>query len=324
MGIANNNLLSPTSLLPCPFLSSLLSPCTPSHLATSPLLSHPSPLLPSLLLAPRAALFTKSTLATIPSSTNDPDEMPSYDGAQERYGLSCPEGSSFYICASSPVRFIGCCDVHPCAAGRHGLGGACPATALRPASYSSYAGPAQRCSAPNHYGSWYTCDDVNPRFMGCCAHNPCDGGCPVTALLPAELSDIPRSAALFLHLLAPNTTALAGPRYTPAAVYSVALAPTMAATTATTAPAIFVASLTSAASVASAAGLPASTGQMATVNPLQRLADPSQSTGLIVGLSMIGVVILLAVIGCILWVEKGGLQMFRRRAPPAILPRSKW
>ncbi|KAI1104703.1 hypothetical protein F4804DRAFT_175377 [Jackrogersella minutella] len=110
---------------------------------------------------------------------------------QSRYGLSCPSGGSFYICQTSPTRFLGCCETDPCSSG-----GSCAADSLRAASYASYPGGAQSCAAPA--GEWYTCDFATPRFMGCCARDPCDAGCPAADLVPARLDDDDAVAAPFL------------------------------------------------------------------------------------------------------------------------------
>ncbi|KAI8963762.1 hypothetical protein F5Y11DRAFT_346213 [Daldinia sp. FL1419] len=114
---------------------------------------------------------------------------------QEKYGLSCPSGGSFYVCESSPDHFIGCCETDPCS-----NGGQCLVGGLRPASYDNYPDDHQSCVAPYDENEWYTCDLTTPKFMGCCLQNPCGQGCPDWALIPARLDDDEYIAASFLNL----------------------------------------------------------------------------------------------------------------------------
>lgn len=113
-------------------------------------------------------------------------------------GLSCPYGGSFYICKDAKYRFIGCCTENPCADGT----GDCPQDALRYSSYNKDAYrdiPKESCVAPHNDSTWYTCQELVPPFMGCCASNPCaNGGCPAKDLLAARLDDEPTNAAPFL------------------------------------------------------------------------------------------------------------------------------
>ncbi|KAI0108293.1 hypothetical protein F4814DRAFT_451576 [Daldinia grandis] len=115
---------------------------------------------------------------------------PSSQTPQQKYGLSCPFGGSFYVCLSSPVRFLGCCETDPCS-----NGGQCRLDELRPASYVDYPDPHQSCAAPYDEREWYTCDLATPRFMGC---DPCDQGCPDWGLIPARLDDDSNTVASFL------------------------------------------------------------------------------------------------------------------------------
>ncbi|KAI2640160.1 hypothetical protein GGS21DRAFT_505516 [Xylaria nigripes] len=102
------------------------------------------------------------------------------------FGLSCPTGGEFRICQNTSTRFIGCCSVDPCTPTR---GGQCPETELFEASFSASAGVnlvPQGCATS---GTWYTCPDARPPFLGCCTRDPCDKGCGTDHLVPATLSD---------------------------------------------------------------------------------------------------------------------------------------
>ncbi|KAI1773624.1 hypothetical protein F4818DRAFT_421175 [Hypoxylon cercidicola] len=115
----------------------------------------------------------------------------------EYFGLSCPAGGDFYICQDSRERFIGCCDVDPCADGS----GNCPSSSLHPAGFdtSKYSEISiQDCDLPQTSQDWFTCTD-GP-FMGCCKSNPCgnDGSCPADDLVAARLSDNSENANIFL------------------------------------------------------------------------------------------------------------------------------
>ncbi|KAI0024115.1 hypothetical protein F4780DRAFT_775949 [Xylariomycetidae sp. FL0641] len=121
---------------------------------------------------------------------------------QTTFGLSCPYGGAFYICAAARVRFLGCCGADACAAD-----GACPADQLFAASFDASAPGAaalqpQACDADADAVAWYTCSDAAPPFLGCCARDPCNAGCggpdDHDLLRPARLSDDPRQAAQFL------------------------------------------------------------------------------------------------------------------------------
>ncbi|KAI1408514.1 hypothetical protein F5Y13DRAFT_172606 [Hypoxylon sp. FL1857] len=182
--------------------------------------------------------------------------------AEERYGLFCPSGGSFYTCIHTQIRFLGCCETDPCS-----NGGECPVDQLRPASYANYSGPHQSCVAPYDEGEWYTCDDATPKFMGCCTQDPCNNGCPNANLIPARLDDDDGLAAPFLSQ------------------------PTSSTSTSTTN-----SSAPSRTETVADTGTPS--GELVT-EPSHTAS--SRSIGLIVGLSMMGVVILLIIIGIILW-----------------------
>ncbi|KAI4868417.1 hypothetical protein F4820DRAFT_124740 [Hypoxylon rubiginosum] len=114
----------------------------------------------------------------------------------EYFGLSCPAGGDFYICQDSRERFIGCCDVDPCADGS----GRCPSSGLYPAGFDTSRYDeisVQDCASPGTSQNWFTC--TNGPFMGCCRSNPCgDGSCPTDDLVAAKLSDDPENASIFL------------------------------------------------------------------------------------------------------------------------------
>ncbi|KAI1865765.1 hypothetical protein JX265_008088 [Neoarthrinium moseri] len=110
------------------------------------------------------------------------------------FGLSCPNGGTFYICEASARRFIGCCDEDPCSGGL----GLCNSGSLHAASFDadSYNSiPPESCFSS---GLWYTCANASPPFLGCCLSNPCNGGCPESDLTAARLADDSSKAAPFL------------------------------------------------------------------------------------------------------------------------------
>ncbi|KAG8161252.1 hypothetical protein KVR01_009516 [Diaporthe batatas] len=118
--------------------------------------------------------------------------------AMADFGLSCPQGGTFYSCSEATHHFIGCCTENPCIDGT----GYCPQTSLRYTSYNkdSYRSILpQSCVAPYNESTWYTCSEIDSPFMGCCSSNPCaDGGCPQKDLLAAQVSDIEENAAPFM------------------------------------------------------------------------------------------------------------------------------
>lgn len=119
-------------------------------------------------------------------------------------GLSCPSGGTFHVCQDSDVEFLGCCTTDPCSAG-----GVCPEGDLRNASFSFdqyHDIPPQACSNSN--ALWYTCQGINPPFMGCCSVNPCSKGmCPEADLYPAKLSSNSASRSVFLTAATSTSTA---------------------------------------------------------------------------------------------------------------------
>lgn len=183
---------------------------------------------------------------------------------EDRYGLSCPSGGSFYICATSQIRFLGCCGIDP-----YSKGGECPADALYPASYVNYSGLHQSCVTPYDESEWYTCDFTAPKFMGCCTRNPCNEGCPNANLIPAQLDDDDGIAAPFLSQPSSNTstsTMLETPSQTETGVGE---------------------------------GVPSSDTAKEPSH-----TSTSRSTWLIVGLSMTGIVVFLVLVGIMIWWKK--------------------
>ncbi|KAL4724714.1 hypothetical protein ACLX1H_008157 [Fusarium chlamydosporum] len=116
----------------------------------------------------------------------------------QNLGLTCPYGSTFYVCENDPDRFIGCCAVNPCGV-RKGL---CPDQYLQEASFDeSYEGyiPPQACINDNVDVAWHACSWSMASFMGCCAVDPCSRrGCPSRELRAAKLSDNSENAEVFL------------------------------------------------------------------------------------------------------------------------------
>ncbi|KAK7416919.1 hypothetical protein QQZ08_011809 [Neonectria magnoliae] len=121
-------------------------------------------------------------------------------------GLDCPEGGDFWICATKPTRFIGCCRTNPCETD-YGL---CPDEDLEPATFDPRAYgliPEQGCISDNLQVEWYTCVRTKALFLGCCAVDACEkGGCPAQSLRAARLSDVVPDADRFLDGDATSTT----------------------------------------------------------------------------------------------------------------------
>ncbi|KAI1140475.1 hypothetical protein F5Y05DRAFT_378588 [Hypoxylon sp. FL0543] len=212
----------------------------------------------------------------------------------KEYGLSCPSGGSFYICTSSQVRFLGCCETDPCS-----NGGECGADALRPASYVSYPGSHQSCAAPYDEGDWYTCDFATPKFMGCCTRDPCNEGCPDENLVPARLDDDDSIAAPFL--LPPSSSSESSIITTFSS--STSSSGTSSSSTSAT--------LQTPSGTETGVSEGPSTGETAKEPPQTPTSKP---TGLIVGLTMMGIVVLLIIIGILIWWRKrGNIWEFRNR-----------
>ncbi|KAK7418962.1 hypothetical protein QQX98_003665 [Neonectria punicea] len=131
--------------------------------------------------------------------------MPNADPI-DALGLDCPEGGDFWICATKPTRFIGCCRTNPCETD-YGL---CPDEDLEPATFDPHAYtliPEQGCVSDNLQVEWYTCVRTKPPFLGCCAVDACEkGGCPAQSLRAARLSDVLPDADRFLDGDTASTT----------------------------------------------------------------------------------------------------------------------
>ncbi|EGO52063.1 hypothetical protein NEUTE1DRAFT_149678 [Neurospora tetrasperma FGSC 2508] len=107
------------------------------------------------------------------------------------WGFSCPKDGSFYICPEMKHEFLGCCTVDPCTEERNGV---CPDDELQVASFSSAKYkllPGQSCDVSIQEAVFYTCANAAPPFMGCCADNPCNAGCPKDKLRPTVLNKFP-------------------------------------------------------------------------------------------------------------------------------------
>ncbi|UPK94553.1 hypothetical protein LCI18_005488 [Fusarium solani-melongenae] len=194
-------------------------------------------------------------------------------------GLGCPFNGTFYICKDSPTRFIGCCTLSPCG-DRKGL---CPDEHLVPATFEArYRIPPQACINDNLAVSWYTCPDISPPFLGCCAVNPCSRrGCPDKELRAAKLSDKRSDANLFTGGISPGSD----PKENPPAKISI--------TTAT-----LTASYISTKTIG--AGVEA-TSTLDSASPASHPPDEKNplSTGAIVGISIAVLAVLFVIIPCI-------------------------
>lgn len=113
---------------------------------------------------------------------------------REDFQPKCFSGD-YHACDSTPDRFVGCCEIDPCV-----VGGSCKGGALKPMSFNqdsfSSAFQDQQCST----GKWYTCQDTNPPFVGCCTSNPCgtESGCSDEDLIGGSLSSNVSEAASWL------------------------------------------------------------------------------------------------------------------------------
>lgn len=120
------------------------------------------------------------------------------------WGFSCPKGGAFYICPEKKHEFLGCCTVNPCTEERSGV---CPDDQLEAATFSIAKYdilPAQGCDVSIQEALFYTCNGSSPPFMGCCASNPCNAGCPQDKLRPAVLNNLPGEWTKRDYLLNPN------------------------------------------------------------------------------------------------------------------------
>ncbi|KAK6503983.1 hypothetical protein TWF506_002200 [Arthrobotrys conoides] len=98
---------------------------------------------------------------------------------------ACPSGGQWYACdVKTSSGFVGCCTVNACTS----VG--CAAGNLRNATLGTIPQGSTSDQACPLGGLFYTC--VSPpagaNFWGCCRSAPCDTGCPVEDLTPAELA----------------------------------------------------------------------------------------------------------------------------------------
>ncbi|KAI0147018.1 hypothetical protein GGR57DRAFT_516637 [Xylariaceae sp. FL1272] len=187
--------------------------------------------------------------------------MGSQDDPRVKFGLSCPDGGEFYVCQDSSTQFIGCCGEDPCTSTQDGT---CPENKLYNATFSAASGVnflEQSCADSPEDALWYTCSDANPPFLGCCKNNPCNNGCEDGNLVAAVLSDDPKNASQFL--LPETTTTTSSSSASPTSTNTSSASPTNSDTS--------------------------------------KSGSEKSSAGLIVGLSLAGVVILLIVLGVYLW-----------------------
>ncbi|KAK8057819.1 hypothetical protein PG996_011756 [Apiospora saccharicola] len=115
---------------------------------------------------------------------------------QERFGLSCSFGGTFYICQDSPTQFLGCCNINPCGDNE----GICPPSSLLNSTFSKDRYDETMPEAcVDEESLWYTCSGTVPPFMGCCRSNPCiEGRCLPGNFTAAKLSSDLKDAAPFL------------------------------------------------------------------------------------------------------------------------------
>lgn len=116
---------------------------------------------------------------------------------RQSFQPSCPLGGQWYICDVGS-KFTGCCNNDPCSSG-------CKQGNLKPASFNmaSYGSfPDLECNT----GSFYTCRDTSPPFMGCCKSNPCKQGCPTQDLAAAYLGNNEATACQFYALGCPSAS----------------------------------------------------------------------------------------------------------------------
>ncbi|KAH7133775.1 hypothetical protein EDB81DRAFT_805092 [Dactylonectria macrodidyma] len=117
--------------------------------------------------------------------------------AIDYYGLRCNDEGDFYVCEGADNEFIGCCTSDPCADG----GGICPDGDLRTATFDVDKFDQmkkQSCDDSRASTVWYTCQGLDPPFLGCCDVSPCSEGCTRENLLPAVLSSKSANRKAFL------------------------------------------------------------------------------------------------------------------------------
>ncbi|KAJ6444947.1 GPR1 [Purpureocillium lavendulum] len=75
-------------------------------------------------------------------------------GVITSFGVKCANAALFYVCENKPSRFIGCCNVDPCAT----VDGGCPADQLDATIFT----PANHAQIPPR-----ECFDENNRSVAC-------------------------------------------------------------------------------------------------------------------------------------------------------------
>lgn len=110
--------------------------------------------------------------------------------------ITCPaeDNATFAVCPWS-TQFVGCCkQIITCDE-------SCSSDDLRPTSFlpECFSQIHNQICPPD--SQWYTCNDTNPTFMGCCKQNACaNGGCSSAYLAAATLSSNPEDAHDYIPL----------------------------------------------------------------------------------------------------------------------------
>ncbi|KAL8898724.1 MAG: hypothetical protein Q9207_006554 [Kuettlingeria erythrocarpa] len=103
--------------------------------------------------------------------------------ARQVFQPSCPQGGAWVACGFGS-RFVGCC-VQASAACMNG----CSTDDLKPASFLKDRYLDVTGSVCPGDSLWYTCQNTDPTFMGCCTSDPCaQNGCPTVDFRAARLS----------------------------------------------------------------------------------------------------------------------------------------
>lgn len=212
----------------------------------------------------------------------------------KRFGLNCPSGGTFYICSEAAQKFIGCCDINPCTSP---LSGRCPTRNLHAASFNASRGAEllpQGCGGATSNNQWYTCQNSRPPFLGCCANDPCNEGCAEGNLLGAALSENEAYARQFL----------------------------LPSTTSSTSSSSMTTSTRLSTGTSSSASVSVSASPTATDDAEKASSPKAQPTGLIVGVTIAGVVVLLLAIGGYLWYRRReeDRRMQGREEPNGVVP----
>ncbi|KAF9889841.1 hypothetical protein FE257_006931 [Aspergillus nanangensis] len=112
--------------------------------------------------------------------------MSECDSGSKNCNFTCPKGGSWFVCPEAPY-FVGCCSSDPC---HNTTETTSPCPNVHPASFKSDIYGSLRPNTCINSGKWWTCQDTNPTFIGCCKGDPCglDGGCPDDKVTPAAWS----------------------------------------------------------------------------------------------------------------------------------------